>query len=445
MNALRLQRHWLARSWRAPVTAAIVVGLSPAAAGSAAAATPAGAPTSAVSGARVVSAAEKTSALRSTFTMSFRHTTPTTASSTPVGVFGVEDFSAPAGTLTLDLPGGSSVRERMVFLPGTVFVKPPSSSPPLQPGRPWIFANFADIAKYDVNFPPYIVQTESVNPALVLYELAWGTTSATSAGPAQHGGVTTHHYRARVNLNQRPGPRRRPGGGGLRPSHRRGDHRLRRERLHVVGVHPDGRMGGRRRPVGRGPGHAARGRHRDGDPRSRPVRIRGSCVETAPGQGGGHRRHDPRRRTGGAQRRRFRWGLSPTRRVQATTPPAPPSPHRSSGSSTSPSGSATASPPSTTSSLTVDGGQVLGLVGPNGSGKTLTLKILLGLVRPTSGSAWLFGEPVGPGVGVLGPGRRPGGRARIRPAPVRVARTSSWPAGSSGGPETLPTSMEPSR
>ena len=184
------------------MAAAIVVGLSPAAAGSAAAATPPGAPTNLVTGAKVVSAAEKTAALRSTFTMSFRHTTPTTASSTPVGAFGVEDFSAPAGTLTLDLPGGSSVRERMVFLPGTVFVRPPSSSPPLQPGRPWIFANFADIAKYDVKFPPYIVETESVNPALVLDELAWGTTAATSAGPTQYGGVTTHHYRARVNLNR---------------------------------------------------------------------------------------------------------------------------------------------------------------------------------------------------------------------------------------------------
>ena len=235
MNALRLQRHRLARSWRAPLTAAIVVGLSPAAAGSAAAGTPAGAPTSAVSGARVVSAAEKTSALRSTFTMSFRHTTPTTASSTPVGAFGVEDFSAPAGTLTLDLPGGSSVRERMVFLPGTVFVKPPSSSPPLQPGRPWIFANFADIAKYDVKFPPYIVETESVNPALVLYELAWGATSAASAGPAQHSAAQDPSYRVpsiSTGPWATPPARRRR----LRPSPRRGDLRLRRERLHVAPV-----------------------------------------------------------------------------------------------------------------------------------------------------------------------------------------------------------------
>jgi ABC-2 type transport system ATP-binding protein len=52
--------------------------------------------------------------------------------------------------------------------------------------------------------------------------------------------------------------------------------------------------------------------------------------------------------------------------------------------------------------LVVESGQVLGLVGPNGSGKTITLKVLLGLVRPTSGTTRIFGELVRPGCGVLG-------------------------------------------
>jgi len=52
--------------------------------------------------------------------------------------------------------------------------------------------------------------------------------------------------------------------------------------------------------------------------------------------------------------------------------------------------------------LTVDEGQILGLVGPNGSGKTITLKILLGLVRPTAGRVSLFGDEVSPGATVLG-------------------------------------------
>jgi ABC-2 type transport system ATP-binding protein len=52
--------------------------------------------------------------------------------------------------------------------------------------------------------------------------------------------------------------------------------------------------------------------------------------------------------------------------------------------------------------LVVRRGEVLGLVGPNGSGKTVTLKVLLGLLRPTSGRVLLFGERVRPGAKVLG-------------------------------------------
>jgi ABC-2 type transport system ATP-binding protein len=44
--------------------------------------------------------------------------------------------------------------------------------------------------------------------------------------------------------------------------------------------------------------------------------------------------------------------------------------------------------------LAVGPGEVFGLLGPNGAGKTTAVKILLGLTRPTRGSAHLFGIPV---------------------------------------------------
>jgi len=43
-------------------------------------------------------------------------------------------------------------------------------------------------------------------------------------------------------------------------------------------------------------------------------------------------------------------------------------------------------------SFRVDPGQVFGLLGPNGAGKTTAVKILLGLTRPTGGSASLCGR-----------------------------------------------------
>jgi ABC-2 type transport system ATP-binding protein len=52
-------------------------------------------------------------------------------------------------------------------------------------------------------------------------------------------------------------------------------------------------------------------------------------------------------------------------------------------------------------SLTIGRGQVLGLLGPNGSGKTTTLRMMLGLVQPTAGSAYIFGQQMVTGHPVL--------------------------------------------
>lgn len=44
--------------------------------------------------------------------------------------------------------------------------------------------------------------------------------------------------------------------------------------------------------------------------------------------------------------------------------------------------------------LTVEDGEIFGFLGPNGAGKTTTLKLLMGLIFPTSGSARILGMPI---------------------------------------------------
>jgi len=46
--------------------------------------------------------------------------------------------------------------------------------------------------------------------------------------------------------------------------------------------------------------------------------------------------------------------------------------------------------------LAVRRGEVFGFLGPNGSGKTTTIGMLLGLIHPTAGEVELFGKAVSP-------------------------------------------------
>ena len=46
-------------------------------------------------------------------------------------------------------------------------------------------------------------------------------------------------------------------------------------------------------------------------------------------------------------------------------------------------------------SMSVPAGEIFGFLGPNGAGKTTAVKLLLGLTTPTTGDAWLMGEPIG--------------------------------------------------
>jgi ABC-2 type transport system ATP-binding protein len=46
-------------------------------------------------------------------------------------------------------------------------------------------------------------------------------------------------------------------------------------------------------------------------------------------------------------------------------------------------------------SMSIEQGEIFGFIGPNGAGKSTTIRTILGLLTPTSGSASLFGTPIG--------------------------------------------------
>src|SRR5215216_415475 len=79
-------------------------------------------------------------------------------------------------------------------------------------------------------------------------------------------------------------------------------------------------------------------------------------------------------------------------------------------------------------SFQVDEGTVAGFLGPNGAGKITTLRMLLGLVAPTSGTAEVGGRPY-----------------RDLPDPARRVGAYSRPAGSTraGRPATTCASRPP--
>ena len=51
-------------------------------------------------------------------------------------------------------------------------------------------------------------------------------------------------------------------------------------------------------------------------------------------------------------------------------------------------------------SFSIESGEIFGYLGPNGSGKTTTIRCLMGLLRPTSGQYKIFGQKIIPGLAI---------------------------------------------
>ena len=73
-------------------------------------------------------------------------------------------------------------------------------------------------------------------------------------------------------------------------------------------------------------------------------------------------------------------------------------------------------------SLRLERGCVLGLLGANGAGKTTLLRLIIGLHRPTAGSARVFGEDMTPNSAAL---RRRIASSLSRPCTMSLATIGS--------------------
>lgn len=123
------------------------------------------------------------------------------AGASRVRATGAFDFTSARGAVVL--APGAGIREPIVFTPAAVFIKPPGGSASVLPkGKPWMIANFSTPEALATNFPQFVLQIESIDPAFTLSELAWGIVSATDQGPARAGGQPARRYGVTIDLRR---------------------------------------------------------------------------------------------------------------------------------------------------------------------------------------------------------------------------------------------------
>jgi hypothetical protein len=101
------------------------------------------------------------------------------SSATASGTF---DYSTQQGTVAIAVAGSASP-QLVVFTPQAAYVNPASAQGSQLGGRPWKAVRFSASSTLTKNLPDFVGQIESLNPALTLGELVWGSTAASLSGP----------------------------------------------------------------------------------------------------------------------------------------------------------------------------------------------------------------------------------------------------------------------
>lgn len=141
--------------------------------------------------------------------------------SSPAPVLGSGEFDFPSGvgseTIDLGETGGQERgNEQVLFMPALAYLQPKSPATAVLPkGKEWVSAALTGSESVNTNFPSFVLQVESVNPQLLLTELAGGAVSATPVGPMSIEGEPALGYEVTVDLTRALSASAAPGGAAV--------------------------------------------------------------------------------------------------------------------------------------------------------------------------------------------------------------------------------------
>jgi hypothetical protein len=136
-----------------------------------------------------------------TFSMALTRATVFGAHPSSATASGTFDYSTQQGTVAIAAAGSASP-QLVVFTPQAVYLNPASAQGSQLGGRPWKAVRFSDSSTLTKNLPDFVSQVESLNPALTLGELVWGSTAASLSGPDAVDGQPATRYEVMVQPAQ---------------------------------------------------------------------------------------------------------------------------------------------------------------------------------------------------------------------------------------------------